>query len=146
MKICSKCHQAKELSEFYVRNKGKRAGETYNHCKSCLKTRGKLYYTKNLDRQRMLSVNRNRIHRKTQREFVSALKSGPCIDCGKRFPPYVMDFDHRNEDNKHGNIGTLVSQSYYTIEKLMDEIKKCDLVCANCHRIRTYQRNHPSIA
>ena len=144
MKRCSKCHIEKELSEYYFRHKGKRAGEHYNHCKDCLRARGKLYYQENHERQLRLSVNRNRARRKDQREFVSVLKNLPCSDCGRKYPPYVMDFDHRDGNHKHGNIGSLVSQAYFTKEKLLKEIQKCDLVCANCHRTRTYKRNHPN--
>ncbi|KKS42830.1 MAG: hypothetical protein UV37_C0016G0005 [Candidatus Collierbacteria bacterium GW2011_GWA1_42_60] len=144
MKKCSKCHVEKELSEYYFRHKGKRAGEHYNHCKECLRIRGKTYYQENHERQLRLSVNRNRTRRKDQREFVSALKNLPCADCGRKYPPYVMDFDHRDKNYKHGNIGTLVSQAYFTKERLLKEIQKCDLVCSNCHRIRTFRRNHPN--
>jgi len=50
-----------------------------------------------------------------------------------------MDFDHKNHRSKLGNIGTIISQMLFTKEKLLQEIGKCDLVCANCHRIRTYK-------
>jgi hypothetical protein len=56
-----------------------------------------------------------------------------------------MDFDHRGEVEKTGNIGSLVSQAYFTIERLKKEIDKCDLVCANCHRIRTYNRKTKTV-
>ncbi len=142
MKICSGCQQAKELFDYYLRHKGKRAGEYYSHCKECQRIRGKAYYHNNHEVQLNRAVARNRKNRKFQRDFVSSLKDHPCIDCGKKFPPYVMDFDHRNKNLKMGNIGSLVSQLYFKRARLLEEIKKCDLVCANCHRIRTYKRNH----
>jgi len=144
VKTCSSCCEEKELSEFYFRNKGPRKGEFYNHCKICMRTRGKTYYLQNHDRQLQLSVARNKANRKNQRDFVSQLKNMPCTDCGKKYPPYVMDFDHRDGNHKNGNIGSLVSQAYFTKEKLLEEIQKCDLVCSNCHRIRTFNRNHQS--
>ncbi len=145
MKLCSKCHKDKSNSEFYTRHKGSRAGEQYNHCKDCMRTRGKAYYQVNHDRQLQLSITRNRIRRRNQREYVNSLKNHPCADCGKSFPPCVMDFDHRDGSQKYGNVGSLVSQAYFTKNKLLKEIQKCDLVCANCHRIRTYNRNHKTI-
>ena len=59
----------------------------------------------------------------------------PCMDCGNRFPYYVMHFDHKHDKKFH------VSQRYgISMEKLKEEMNKCDLVCANCHAERTYQR------
>lgn len=67
--------------------------------------------------------------------IVSELKLSPCMDCGIVYPPYVMDFDHvrgvkvRNVSNYGG---------FSSPTKLLEEIDKCDLVCSNCHRIRTH--------
>ena len=140
MKVCSNCHRAKELSDFYLRHKGNRAGEYYSHCKVCQRIRGKAYYHNNHGVQLGRAVERNRKNRKSQRDFVNSLKNQPCVDCGKKYPPYVMDFDHRDKNLKRGNIGSLVSQAYFNKKKLLEEISKCDLVCANCHRIRTHKR------
>lgn len=58
------------------------------------------------------------------------------MDCGNRFPPECMDFDHRPGEIKLFGI----SASVQGWQKMLDEIVKCDLVCANCHRIRTKAR------
>lgn len=76
--------------------------------------------------------------------FYAEVKGGPCTDCGERFPACCMDFDHRpGLKSKKGagpsNVGTMVAH-HYSIEKIKEEIEKCDLVCANCHRIRTRDR------
>jgi hypothetical protein len=70
-------------------------------------------------------------------------KNKPCIDCGVQYPPCVLDFDHRPEEEKGFNIGTHGSEkaTAYHIEKIEKEIAKCDLVCANCHRVRTRDRH-----
>lgn len=70
--------------------------------------------------------------------FVLWLKVLPCMDCGKFFPPVCMDFDHRPGTEKKFNIsgGACLRRA----EAFQDEIMKCDLVCANCHRIRTQNR------
>ncbi len=85
----------------------------------------------------------NRAHRIQQiveykqrvRDFVKELKiSNPCADCGKFYPSMCMDFDHIGEKkielSKAPNLGGP--------EKILKEISKCQLVCANCHRIRTH--------
>jgi hypothetical protein len=70
------------------------------------------------------------------RVLVDALKSAPCMDCGNLFPPVCMDFDHVR-GNKRQNVSLMVP---YAPEALFDEIAKCDVVCSNCHRIRTQRR------
>jgi 5-methylcytosine-specific restriction endonuclease McrA len=71
------------------------------------------------------------------RELVMLIKEIiPCADCGQNYPYYVMDFDHIN--NKTTNINALVERC--SIEKLEEEMANCELVCSNCHRVRTYNR------
>ena len=61
----------------------------------------------------------------------------PCVDCGINYPYYVMDFDHVR-GQKHANVMELVST---LSKKRIDlEIAKCEIVCSNCHRIRTHMR------
>lgn len=81
------------------------------------------------------AVNRSYLERK--REQIDRLKDRPCSDCGGKFPPVCMDFDHRDRLTKTENVSKLVSRRY---ELILQEIEKCDLVCANCHRIRTQSR------
>ncbi|HEV8160070.1 MAG TPA: hypothetical protein VGP58_13630, partial [Pyrinomonadaceae bacterium] len=66
-------------------------------------------------------------------------KSQPCADCGGIFPFYVMDFDHRDGEEKKAHISQIVTQM--NLQQLLNEMEKCDVVCANCHRVRTYERN-----
>ena len=70
-----------------------------------------------------------------KKTFVDLLKFDPCIDCGNSFLPCAMDFDHVK--GKTDNIGRMMCRSFKNIVK---ELKKCELVCANCHRIRTWKR------
>lgn len=72
------------------------------------------------------------------RHFVAAVKSYPCEDCGLTYPPYVMDFDHLPGFIKDGNISKMYNKGSWG--KIIIEIMKCDLVCANCHRERTHNR------
>lgn len=80
---------------------------------------------------------RNKLYRESIRQLVRGIKEkNPCIDCGVRYPYYVMDFDHL-EDKKQ-LISSLTSTG--RIGALKREIEKCEVVCANCHRKRTYTR------
>ena len=64
------------------------------------------------------------------------LKSKPCVDCNHSFPICCMDFDHRPGEKKSYCVGTMFAH-HYSRSLIERELNKCDLVCANCHRIRT---------
>lgn len=90
------------------------------------------YYYKNKDVYRRKNMRK---YRRLQ-EYLREAKDVPCADCGKRYPSFVLDFDHR--EDKEFNVGRLVS--FGSWKRLLGEIAKCDVVCANCHRERTHQR------
>lgn len=73
------------------------------------------------------------------RNFVNALKKyGRCKDCGIR-DERVLEFDHLPEYKKEFNIAEAY-RCMYSIGRIIKEIEKCDLVCSNCHKIRTKER------
>ncbi len=77
--------------------------------------------------------------RESLRKYVYELKDKtPCADCGVRYPHYVTDFDHIGEIEKIDTISRLINSGSY--KKVTAEIEKCELVCSNCHRVRTYNR------
>jgi hypothetical protein len=87
-------------------------------------------------RKRKNKISESRPAREIYYEKINALKSNPCSDCGKRFPPEVMDFDHVR-GTKSICVGRMCDTSW---PQVLIELAKCDLVCANCHRIRTRNR------
>lgn len=92
------------------------------------------------NKDRIAAYNRDR--RDRRQVVIDELKSVPCADCGGRFPPACMDFDHVGE--KTFQIATAYTRSLATV---LAEIAKCEVVCANCHRIRTARRlvrKHPT--
>jgi len=64
------------------------------------------------------------------------LDSG-CVDCGYNENPVALDFDHLPGSVKVAQVSHMEG---YKKEKIEAEIAKCEVVCANCHRIRTYNR------
>jgi hypothetical protein len=62
-----------------------------------------------------------------------------CTDCGGKFPYYILDFDHVRGTKVSSISGML---DYHSIEDIFKEIDKCEVVCANCHRSRTFHRKH----
>lgn len=128
MKICSKCKQEKELTEF---NKH-RYGVT-SWCKECVRNRSKQHYEENeisLKEKRKLYVQQRR---EWFNEFKKTLK---CIKCGENHIA-CLDFHHRDPKQKEFSIAGAVSHS--NKEKVIKELEKCDVLCANCHRKHHYE-------
>lgn len=69
------------------------------------------------------------------KEYVNTKKTGPCVVCGGTFLPVAMDFDHRPGEIKSKDVSKLK-----TFASVDAEMAKCDLVCSNCHRVRTWER------
>lgn len=88
--------------------------------------------------QKEKSTTRLKDKRSSIRKYLQHIKSeNPCVDCGERYPYWVMDFDHLSD--KSFNLGKFTTFSV-SLDVLKDEISKCELVCANCHRTRTFHR------
>lgn len=133
MITCSKCNRA-DVS-FYVRKRGARAGEPYTVCKDCMKARGREYYRNNTSEFRQQVAARSAARKIERAALFMLLKGAPCADCEKQFQPWQMDFDHRDPTTKIADVSALAANA--SMEVLLLEISKCDLVCANCHRTRT---------
>ena len=96
------------------------------------------HYEANKDIYKSRSAAHNIKARKRNSAFLKELKENtPCTDCGKKYPYYVMQFDHIYE--KNGAVADLARASV-SIARLQQEIDACELVCANCHAERTYSR------
>jgi hypothetical protein len=74
----------------------------------------------------------------TNRKYVRQAKNVPCMDCGISYPYYVMDLDHREPSSKHKNVSSMMK---YPTALVIEEVSKCDVVCSNCHRERTWGKN-----
>lgn len=116
-----------------VENKNK------GYCPSCKAAYNKLWYAKNKDIQIARTVKNNMRYRALARKFTNDKKNEPCADCGEKYPPYVMDFDHRDGAQKRANVSRMATTAT-KLWKIADEAEKCDVVCSNCHRERTHQR------
>ncbi len=76
-------------------------------------------------------------HQLEKKRVWEAAKSRPCADCGRSFASECMDFDHVR-GTKCYTIGS--AYRWASMENLVEEIAKCDVVCACCHRTRTKNR------
>ena len=96
------------------------------------------------DGQKQKTVDRSNISKaKKRREMWEIKEKSGCIDCGEMYPHYVLEFDHREGEEKLGSVSDLYAK--WGREVGLSEAKKCDIVCANCHKIRTYNRNQNGI-
>lgn len=134
-KVCNICKLLKSVDEFHFKDKKK--GYRRDRCKTCAATYHKAHYEQNKDAY--LAARDRR--RTTMASWVQKLKEEPCTDCQKTYPFYVMQFDHVRGD-KVDAVSKLMTHS--VSRKVIEaEIAKCELVCANCHAIRTYKRVNP---
>ena len=132
-KFCKKCNKYKSKTCF-PKNSGRGDGRG-GYCKLCQRKLGMENYLKNKERYKKVARKRDI----ALKLFITKLKDKPCTDCKKKYPPYVMDFDHINKDNKIANVSYL-KRHRVAFDKILKEVDKCELVCANCHRIRSYKR------
>lgn len=123
MKICSKC---KNEYEYY--------GQKNTLCKSCKCEYQRARYAKKTPKQKAAYRATDKKRQLRIRLLVRKYKQKlGCQDCGNK-NPIVLDFDHRDPSKKHLSVSEM---SGYAEAKVRKEMNKCDVVCANCHRIRT---------
>lgn len=146
-KTCIDCKSVLLLDCFPIK---KRKGGKFtisSCCRACFnKKRRETRYiprlsTEELNKRRSarkLATEKHRI--KVREEFLEG-KRQPCMDCKGVFPPFCMDYDHRNPNEKYKEVGILVV-GRYAKSLILQEMAKCDLVCANCHRIRTAKQQN----
>jgi len=148
LRICARCHVAKPLAEFAIKNPV--TGSRGSYCIPCRREYSREHYRSNVQAYVARAKRRAAIDRPLNRAFVLAfLATHPCVDCGER-DPVVLEFDHRDPAAKRSDVGRLIHSS--TINKVREEIDRCDVRCGNCHRIRTarqfgsYRLEEPAIA
>jgi hypothetical protein len=128
MKVCSKCGQAKDESEYSWNIRGVKR---HSACNSCRVSERMDYYRRNKEKELKYKSERQVGKREEARHFVfDYLSSHPCVDCSES-DPMVLTFDHVN-GNKKMDISQMVNQGY-SLEAIENEISKCEVRCANCH-------------
>jgi len=132
-KKCNHCELEQDIKSFAFKNKTK--GTRKPKCKECDKLERKLYYETNKIWIIADNITRNKETKIRNGQYVwDYLKLHPCIDCSET-NPIVLEFDHRDNSDKLGNISSFLN--CFSLETIKNEIDKCDVRCANCHRKRT---------
>ena len=114
----------------------KEKGQRHNYCRPCHAAYHREHYLKNRQRyiQNAAALKRRERVRRTQ-FLLDFFRDNPCVDCGAT-DPVVLEFDHVGE--KRFEIGTGFDEKRW--QSILDEMKQCEVVCANCHRRRTAER------
>ena len=123
-KICTKCGRELPIDQFNFRNKAK--GTRRSECKECHTSYMKQKYQE----------------KKNEVQAIKAQLS--CAKCGDK-RGYVLDFHHLNPEEKENTIARMLSNRY-ELNKVYDEINKCIVLCANCHReFHHFQNLNPNL-
>lgn len=134
MKRCGHCEHWLPLDSFSP-NRSRRDG-LQSFCRECQRAYMRAHYEANRPYYLAKARRSNDKRLASFRQLLRDLKSVPCADCNATFPPYVMDFDHVGDD-KLINVSMAVKVGR---RRLLAEVAKCEVVCANCHRQRTQDR------
>jgi len=133
-KKCTMCKEEKLIGEF---NKNKTNKDGYNNiCRVCSKARSKQYYEENRGHHiKVVGERSKKSIKENQQKIFDYYYYNPCVDCGET-NPIVLEFDHRDNVDKYKEVSKMIQNGNSWI-KIKREIDKCDVRCANCHRIRT---------
>ena len=134
MKTCTKCNEVQDDSKFH-----KRGNKLYPACRLCTNAYSRIYYKEVRKKTGYIQLE-NRFLVKRNRKFIyEILKRSKCADC-RESDPIVLEFDHVR-GTKLNNISNLCILNA-SLKKLQTEVDKCDVVCSNCRRRRTAQRQN----
>lgn len=120
------------MDDFHKRSAAKDGRQQV--CKECNKSQRKAYYKTATGRANDMA-NGKRAKQRLYLKLIEFLSDKACVDCGES-DMIVLEFDHRETRDKLFTINEAV-RSGVSWERILAEIDKCDIRCANCHRRRT---------
>jgi hypothetical protein len=132
MKQCSICKEEKSL-DLFNKNKTKKDGYQ-TMCKPCSQARSRKYYRNNHDKHiAEIAKRKKKVINENRKLLFDFYKEHPCVDCGET-DVYTLELDHLRD--KDMEVSKAVGRGW-SKERLVDEIAKCVVRCANCHRRKT---------
>ncbi len=124
MKHCNKCNKDLEESMFSKKKNG-----LQSYCKKC-STKTSIEYNKSHLKEKK-EYRKEKI--KSRKSFIEDYKkSHSCVICGEQ-DPVCLDFHHKNKEEKDFQISHMI-RGGWSLERIKEEIDKCEMLCANCHR------------
>lgn len=138
MKICSKCNISKTENDFFFRDK--KNGHRHTQCKECYKSQRSNYHAEHYRKYRSVYIERAKIRReKLRKEFrftiLQHLQGKSCVSCNEN-DIRVLEFDHIEAPKKSFTISQAVKLGR-SVDELKSELKKCQILCSNCHKKKT---------
>ena len=131
VKKCRLCKTKKKLEEFSFRNKVRNIRTSY--CKTCTRKYVREHYVRNRKYYLSKAKKRNDSVRYLIKQYTwNYLSTHSCIDCGES-DPVVLEFDHVSD--KISEISGMYRN--FSLNTVIQEIRKCEIRCANCHRRKT---------
>lgn len=137
---CAKCKEDKSIEEFHKNSRRPSGYQSY--CKGCRVNIDKQWHKKRWDSG--IKQEKQKILKDRNRNFVNNyLKDKCCVHCGNS-DRRVLEFDHLDPKTKKYNVSEVTRG--YSLDSIKEEIAKCQILCANCHRIKTKESYSPGIA
>ena len=130
-KICTKCGKEALETEFRWRNKSD--GKRHSFCKECNKKKDRAFYAGSATRRKKLRTRQKERYKKKKTWYQDLRNKLKCSICGYNKCSYAIEFHHRDPSKKEYAVSDLVKRDY-SIERIIKEMEKCDVLCANCHR------------
>jgi hypothetical protein len=143
MKTCSKCNEAKELSEFFIQSK--LTGRMHAECKDCYRAHRKIYYAEHYKKygdhyRERATLRRRALKTIMRKKMLEYLSDKSCVMCGEN-DIRTLEFDHLDPTQKSFSIarGLNNGPGWHAI---LLEIKKCRILCSNCHKKHTVSQQN----
>lgn len=160
--VCKQCGESKSLEHYYLNKKNGYRRKVCNECrwnkiteyrkrpevrerrikeskewraKNCTKEFWQKKYKDMPEYRRQLVKESAQKSKERNRQYIKSCKNKPCADCGGLFEPECMDFHHIDPKTKKFNVANL-GNTARALKHIEEEISKCVLLCANCHRKR----------
>jgi hypothetical protein len=129
-KRCTTCHELRPLTDYNVRRSAPDGLQA--RCRACSRE----WYVRNkAEHIRRMAVRNKRVRGEHQERMAAYLIAHPCVDCGET-DLRVLELDHEDPAQKTANVGRLLA-SGLPWSRVLAEMSKCSVRCANCHRRRT---------
>jgi hypothetical protein len=133
---CTRCLEEKPITEFNF--KDKRRGRRQIYCRDCTREQVRMHYHANLDYYIRKAHKRKTIGKREECERIrNYLQLHPCIDCGEA-DLCCLDYDHVRGKKRY-YVSRMIGKGH-SWETILNEISKCEVRCANCHRKRHAKR------
>jgi hypothetical protein len=133
-RLCGRCHDLLPIADFAWRRKAREQRD--NYCRACRAAYKREHYAAHRERYIANALLRKQaVVAERAAYLIEFFREHPCVDCGET-DPLVLEFDHLSD--KRFNIAKGVRDRKW--RSVLDEIAKCDVVCANCHPRRTALR------